>query len=354
MMKIEKLQSLLENDNAFLVSGEVSRQYLTSFSSSDGYLVIKKDDARFFVDARYFEDAEKKISVCAVELFRGFNSIKSFLGNDIKNIIVESDCVTLSEFEKYKKTFSDKNILSDNNFDSAIKNMRSVKDESEIINLKKAQSISEQALEETLAFINLGVTENQVAAFLEYSMRKHGGEKVSFDTIVVSGKKSSVPHGVPTDKIIESGDFVTIDFGTVFNGYHSDMTRTVVIGKASEKQLNVYNAVLEAQERAIKEIKPEIKCSQIDKAARDYLDSKNLAEYFCHSTGHGVGLEIHEFPTVSSKNDCLLKAGNVITVEPGVYIPGEFGVRIEDFGVVTKDGFENFTKAPKHLIEIKP
>ena len=350
-MKISKLQSILKDGEAFFVSGEVSRKYLTNYSSSDGYLLIKMDSSCFFVDARYFEDAQKKITNCNVELFEGFECIKHHMYG-VKNIIVESDCVTLRQFEKYKEIFSPVSVSFGNKLDGELEKMRAIKSKDEIASLKTAQRIAEIAFDETLHFIKAGVSENAVAAFIEYSMRKNGSEKQSFDTIVRSGKGGSVPHGVPSEKKIETGDFVTMDFGAVFNGYHSDMTRTVVVGKASQKQKNAYNAVLEAQTEAIKTIKAGIICSDVDKAARDLLEKKGFGKYFCHSTGHGVGLEIHETPPVSQKSGYILKSGNVITVEPGVYIPGEFGVRIEDFGLVSESGFDNFTKADKNLIEI--
>ena len=351
IMKFPVLQKLLKNDDAFLIFGEVSRKYLTCFSSSDGYLLVKKDEACFFVDARYFEDAQKKIDSCEVELFDGFDRIKRHL-DGTKNIIVESNYVTLRQFEKLKGVFSPVAVNFGDEPDGELQRMRAIKSEDEIASLKTAQKIAEIAFDEALRFLKAGVSENAVAAFIEYVMRKNGGEKLSFDTIVVSGASGSVPHGVPGEKIISKGEFVTMDFGTVYGGYHSDMTRTVVVGRASERQRNIYNAVLEAQEKAIKAVKPGLKCSDLDKVARDHLSEKGFGEFFTHSLGHGVGLEIHEAPTVSAKCDRLLECGNVITVEPGVYIPGELGVRIEDFGLVTENGFDNFTKADKNLIEI--
>lgn len=350
-MRISKLQALLKDDEAFFISGEVSRKYLTSFSSSDGYLLIKKDSSHFFIDSRYFEDAQKKVENSEVELFDGFEGIKRHL-NGVKNIIVESRYVTLRQFEKFKEIFAPIELSFGVELDNELERMRAVKDSDEITSLKTAQRIAETAFYETLRFIKAGLSENAVAAFIEYSMRKNGSERQSFDTIVLSGKSGSVPHGVPSEKIIETGDFVTMDFGAVFGGYHSDMTRTVVIGKASERQKNIYHAVLQAQEKSIKSIKSSAKCSDIDNVARDHLHSKGFGEYFTHSLGHGVGLEIHESPSLSPKSESVLECGNVITVEPGVYIPGEVGVRIEDFGVVTESGFENFTKADKKLIEI--
>lgn len=351
-MNIKSLQNILKDHEAFLVTSEVSRLYLTGFSSSDGYLIIKKNDVCFFTDGRYIEDAQKKITSCSSELFDGFDKIKSFLSDDIKTIFVENDYMTISELEKYKKIFDNYLISEKNILNSSLSEMRSIKNDDEIESLKKAQLIAEKAFYEILNYIKEGRTEIEVASYLEYCMRKSGGEKISFETIVVSGKSNSVPHGVPTEKKICNGDFVTMDFGTVINGYHSDMTRTIVVGKADEKQKEIYQTVLKAQTSAIETVKSSIRCSDVDKAARDFIEKAGYGNFFCHSTGHGVGLEIHENPAVSPKSDKILSTGNVITIEPGIYLPGKFGVRIEDFGVVTENGFINFTKADKSLIEI--
>lgn len=351
-MKIKFLQDILKDNEAFFVTSEVSRLYLTGFSSTDGYLVVKKNDACFFTDGRYIEDAEKKVVSCNSELFDGFDRIKKFLSDNVSTIFVENDYITISELEKYKNVFDNYIISEKNVLNSSLIEMRSKKSNVEIESLKKAQSIAEKAFYEILNYIKVGRTEIEVASYLEYCMRKNGGEKVSFETIVVSGKKSSVPHGVPTEKKICNGDFVTMDFGTVVDGYHSDMTRTVIVGKADETQKEIYETVLKAQNSAIDAIKSSVRCSDVDKAARDVIENSGYGKYFCHSTGHGVGLEIHENPAISPKSDKILLSGNVITIEPGIYLPGKFGVRIEDFGVVTQNGFINFTKADKHLIEI--
>lgn len=187
---------------------------------------------------------------------------------------------------------------------------------------------------------------------MEFFMRAHGSEGVSFDFIVVSGKNSSLPHGVPTDKKIEKGDFVTMDFGAVVNGYHSDMTRTVAVCNVSDEQLNVYNTVLKAQEAAILKIKSGMICSDIDKVARDIINTAGYEGCFGHSLGHSVGVEIHELPVLSPSCDKPLTAGNIVTVEPGIYIENKFGVRIEDMVCVTDDGCENLTHSPKNLIII--
>ena len=196
------------------------------------------------------------------------------------------------------------------------------------------------------------MTEKEVALALDFHMLRNGAEKVSFDTIVVSGKKTSQPHGVPTDKKIEFGDFVTMDFGAVVNGYHSDMTRTVAIGEASDMMAEIYGIVLEAQQAAIEKAAAGVAAKDVDFAARNVIEEAGYGKYFGHSTGHGVGVEIHEEPTVSPKSDYTLREGNIITAEPGIYIPEKFGVRIEDMLLITEDGCENLTSTPKELTVI--
>ena len=181
-------------------------------------------------------------------------------------------------------------------------------------------------------------------------MLKNGAECVSFETIAVSGKNSSMPHGVPCDKKIEKGDFITMDFGAVVEGYHSDMTRTVAVGEVSSKQAEVYKTVLDAQLKSLETLKAGVSCFDADAAARNIIENAGYGEYFGHGTGHGVGIEIHEAPRLSPKSDAILKAGDIVTVEPGIYLPDEFGVRIEDMAFITENGFENLTRTPKNLI----
>ena len=201
-----------------------------------------------------------------------------------------------------------------------------------------------------MKFIKVGITEKEIALELDFFMLRNGGEGLSFETIAVSGKNSSMPHGVPSEKKIENGDFITLDFGTVINGYHSDMTRTVAMGFASDEMKNVYDVVLKAQQNCLDNIKAGVSCKDGDEFARSIIRNAGYGQYFTHSTGHGVGVEIHEYPNLSIYSDSVLQAGNIVTVEPGIYIPEKFGVRIEDMALITEKGCTNLTKASKDLI----
>ena len=216
--------------------------------------------------------------------------------------------------------------------------------------IKKAQEIAELAFDEILKFIEVGKTEREVALRLDSLMFEQGAEALSFETIVLSGKNTSMPHGVPTNKKIEYGDFVLMDFGAVYDGYHSDMTRTVCIGNPTDKQKRIYDIVLNAQKESLKIARAGISGSQLDSAARSIIIGEGYGKCFGHSLGHGVGLEIHEYPNASPNFDYGLLENSVVTIEPGIYIEGEFGVRIEDFVLLKEGGCENLTKAPKELI----
>lgn len=227
--------------------------------------------------------------------------------------------------------------------------MRENKIERKISSIKKAQEITDAAFEYILPKVKVGVQEIEIADTIEKFMMEHGSEKLAFDLIVVSGVRGALPHGEPSDKKIEHGDFVTIDMGAVVDGYHSDMTRTLAVGAVSDRQKSIYDIVLEAQEAAIKKLKNGARAYDIDKYARDIIDSYGYGEYFVHGTGHGVGLEIHEKPHLNKKSNEILKAGMIVTVEPGIYIPAELGVRIEDMLLVTDEGCINLTKSNKKL-----
>jgi len=268
-----------------------------------------------------------------------------------KVLAVEADRLTVTQLKNLRKALHGIKLTTVAT-DKIIDSFRAVKNEAEIENICKAQRIAEAAFDHILDFIKVGVTEKEVALELDHYMLSHGADGLSFETIAISGANTSKPHGVPTDKKIEHGDFVTMDYGAVVNGYHSDMTRTVAVGAASDEQKKIYKIVFEAQLAVLRVLKNGVKCSDADKAARDVITEAGYGEYFRHSTGHGVGIEIHEKPFISPTSTATLRSGNVVTDEPGIYIPGKFGVRIEDMALITENGCKNLTKAPKELIII--
>lgn len=349
------LQKLLaeygDNCSALIISPE-NRKYFTGFDSSDGFLLVSPDRAVFITDGRYIEAAEKQITNCEVKLLgKAYPQIAEVLKEmNCHRLFVESTKMTVSTYNSLKGVLKKIPVSTDTTLDTIINTLRSVKTENEVESIVKAQRIAEDAFEHILKFIKVGVTEKKIALELDFYMLRNGGEALSFETIAVSGKNSSMPHGVPSDKKIENGDFITMDFGTVINGYHSDMTRTVAVGFATDEMKNVYNTVLNAQQNCLNKIKAGVSCKDGDDFARSIINSAGYGQYFTHSTGHGVGVEIHEFPNLSPASDSILQVGNIVTVEPGIYIPEKFGVRIEDMALITENSCYNLTNAPKDLI----
>ena len=231
-----------------------------------------------------------------------------------------------------------------------VNGLRAAKDQEELDAMVQAQRISERAFDEILKFIKPGVTEKEIAAKLEYDMLRFGAQKMSFDPIVVSGPNGSLPHGVPSDKKVENGEFITMDFGCIYNGYCSDMTRTVALGEPTEEMRKVYNVVLQAQLAGLAASKAGVTGKSIDAAARKVIEDAGYGEYFGHGYGHSVGIEIHESPNANLRDETLMPVGAAVSAEPGIYLPGRFGVRIEDVAIMTEDGCIDITKAPKDLI----
>ena len=351
---INKLKEFLKEKNAAaLIMSEENICYFTSFHSSNGYLIVTGEKAYFFTDSRYIEAAQNKITSCdEVLLLKSMKEeLVPFIASLNKSeLFVEAERITLSRYTELKSLFSGVTVNGNGELDKKISEIRTVKKDEQINTIIKAQRIAEKAFDYILTFIKEGVTEKEVALTLEYFMLKNGADALSFDTIAVSGKNSSMPHGVPTDKKIEKGDFITMDYGAVCDFYHSDMTRTVAVGEVSSKQIEVYETVLKAQEEAFRVMKAGVPCKDVDKAARDTIVNAGYGEYFGHGLGHGVGVEIHELPSLNPSSGAILEVGNIVTNEPGIYLPGEFGVRIEDMALITEDGYENLTLSEKKLI----
>ncbi len=352
--KLNKISSLLADNTAAIITSHQNRFYLTGFNSSAGIVIITPKRAVFLIDFRYFEKAKETVRAMEVVLLKNtFNDIKETLKRDnIQSILVETEDFTLARFEDFKKALPDYKFLKSNELSQTLTRLRQIKSPQEIELIRHAQSITDNAFSNILNFIKPGVTEREIALELEYFMGKSGSEGFAFDTIAVSGKNSSLPHGVPTDKPLEAGDFLTMDFGAKFGGYCSDMTRTVAIGTVTEEQQSVYDTVLKAQLSALEKIGPNKKCRDIDKIARDIINSAGFEGKFGHGLGHSLGIDVHENPACNTRDETLLLPGMIMTVEPGIYLENKFGVRIEDMVLVTENGAENLTKSPKELIII--
>lgn len=354
MDKISNIRSMLDDKNsAVLITSFENRYYFSGFFSSAGAVLITNKGVYLLVDFRYYEAAQKTVNNDIITVIK-FDKITKAINNIIKadnvsSLIIEDKYVCVADYNAYTKNL-DVPIVSDFSLSDKLLELRMIKTQDEISKIKTAQKITEKSYSELLNFIKAGVTERQIATELEHLMKLNGAQKTAFDIIAVSGKNSSLPHGVPTDKKLSEGDFLTLDIGVVYDGYHSDMTRTVAVHHATDEMQRIYNIVLNAHYKARDAIAPGATCADVDNAARDYIYSQGYGEYFGHSTGHGVGLEIHEKPVIYKTNDLVLHTGMVITNEPGIYLPDNFGVRIEDMYLVTDNGYEDLANIDKELL----
>ena len=337
--------------DAIYLTSRTSHRYFTKFDNEDGSLLITKKNAYAFEDFRYVEVASELLAdAYNVMEPKKVGYLEEILkSEDVSVLGFEDEELSVSKYEELNSRLSDTCALKP--IHDTVVIMRQVKNEWEIEQIAKAQEITDRAFSHVLNVISTDITENDVAAELEYFMRKNGAEDKSFETIAINGKKTSLPHGVPGNSKLTKG-FLTMDFGATVNGYHSDMTRTICIGKADEEMKKLYNTVLEAQLSALEYLSAGGKNSkEADKIARDII-YKDYEGYFGHSLGHSVGLVIHERPALSPVKEAILVPGNVVTVEPGIYIPGKYGTRIEDLVVIRENGITNLTKSEKKLIEI--
>lgn len=336
-------------DGAIIYKPE-NRRYVSGFTGTSGYALITLDRAIFITDFRYIDQSTKECIGYEVVKHSNERTIYSIINDlGIKKLGFEEDFVTYSQYKEFEKKLDSISLMP---LEGSLSKLRTIKDQEEIELIQKAASIADEAFLHICDYIKEGMTEKEIALELETYMKKKGATGTSFDTIVASGIRSSLPHGVASDKIVEKGDFITIDFGCIYNGYCSDMTRTIVLGKASEKQKEIYSIVLEAQMKALEAIRAGITGIEADKVARDVIESKGYGQYFGHGLGHGVGLEVHEMPRLSPIGEDTLQPGMVVTDEPGIYIPDFGGVRIEDLLVITEDGHRVLSKSPKDLLEL--
>lgn len=349
---LEQLKALVGSfTDCAVITDDTNRRYFTGMKSSAGTLVVFAEKAYLIIDFRYIEKARKTAKGCEVilqeKLWQQINALLEKHG--AKKVSVDAETTTVATLKNYKEKLSCQ-VDSSGELSETIKSIRVLKSKSDISKITSAQRIAEKGFQHMLEFIEIGRTEREIALELDYFMLKNGAETLSFETIALSGKNTSLPHGVPSDRPVMNGDFVLMDFGAVVDGWHSDMTRTVCVGQPSENMKKVYDIVLTAQKAALDKVRAGISGRELDLAARKIIEDAGYGDNFGHSLGHGVGMEIHEAPTASPGCENILEENMIVTVEPGIYLPEKFGVRIEDFVVVTKDGCKNLTEAPKELI----
>ena len=352
MKNLEKFLTLLDGEvDGLLLTSRYSRHYGAEFDIAEGVAIVTRKGCRYFTDSRYIESAEKGLQGFEVlEMTRENNYIKRL--NDaiadfgVTKLGFEEAYLTVAEYFYYKDNLNAELVP----YCAKINSFRDVKEAWELDLMRKAQDITDKAFSEVLGRIKAGMTELELQAELIYCMYKNGGTGLAFDPIVVSGPNTSLPHGVACERVIREGDFITMDFGASYQGYCSDMTRTVAVGYATEEMKKIYNIVLEAQLAGLAVSKAGAIGNEIDAAARKVITDAGYGPYFGHGYGHGVGLEIHESPSPSGRNSAPMPAYAVCSAEPGIYLPGKFGVRIEDVCIFMEDGHENITHSPKNLI----
>lgn len=355
MMKsnIEKLIGCLPGDvDGVLVTATANQRYFMNFSSPAGVLLVTRRGGYYFTDFRFIEAANKKVRHCEVCLKNDFKSQLAglFADQKIKTLAVETDYITCREFRYFEELIHPVILSSDNKVNDRILALRQLKNAFEIESFRTAQQITDEAFLHILPLICPGKSELELVMELGTHMVKQGSENHSFQFIFCTGKNTSLPHGGGEERVVQNGDFVTMDFGAAINGYSADMTRTVAVGKITAEQREVYRIVLTAQNLALDAIAPGRVCCDIDRIARDYITQAGYGNSFGHGLGHSLGLEIHENPRFNTECRDVLQPGMMMTVEPGIYLAGKFGVRIEDMVMVTDCGCENFTASNKELI----
>jgi len=343
---------LKEKVSGFLITNLRNIYYLVGFSGSSGLLLVRPDDAFFFTDFRYQEQVKREISDCKIkivkdELLKGLAKSKEIKKRD--RIGFESRNLSVSQYSSLKEFFPQVRWKP---FEDSVETLRKAKDEEEIAKIKKAAAIGDTVFQSILSLLKPGISEQDIASEIDYRLKKAGASGSPFETIVASGSQGALPHASPTNRKLRQKDFIVIDLGAIYRGYCSDMTRTVILGRPSQKHKQIYHLVLKAQERALKFMRPGMKCAKVDELARSVIREAGFGREFGHGLGHGVGLEIHEAPSLSRKSKDTLEPGMVVTVEPGVYISGWGGVRIEDTILITKEGIQTLTKTPKEMIVV--
>ena len=355
MNNIQKCINILNSKNAdaLVLINEANMHYICGFSPSEGMIIVKKNgEAYHLVDSRYTEVAQsnaKNTGLNVIEYSKNIYSTLFDILGDAKTIVYENETISLKSFVQMMEKCKGCDFVE---LDDLLMRERNKKEAEEIVLMKKANQIAEKSFTELLNHIEKGKTEKELAAYFDYLMAKNGSDGLSFDTILLAGKRTSMPHGVPSDNKINDGDFVLFDFGATYKGYHSDMTRTIAVGSATDEMKEAYDIVLNAQIAGIKALNAGVRCADVYKASYDVLAEKDMAQYFRHGLGHGVGLEIHEGFNASPRSNDTYEVGNVTSVEPGIYLPNKFGIRIEDVCYLSPRGRENLSNITKSLIII--
>lgn len=342
-----------ENLDGLVITHLDHVRYLTGFSGSSGLLIITPTGANFYTDFRYKDQSAKQVTGAKVSIVDGdpVASLGGQTGICTKNrrMGYYAGSITVARLNQVKEGLKDCLLVP---ADGVFDDLGWVKDKEEITNISKAVEIADTAFERVVGLIQPGVRERELQAELEYQMLMLGSERPAFESIIASGWRAALPHGIASDKKVKKGEFITFDFGATFNGYVSDMTRTVILGKASPRQKKIYNIVLKAQKAGVAKIKAGVAAKKIDEACRQIITRAGYGKNFGHGTGHGIGIFIHEGPRLSGKSNDTLRLNNIVTVEPGIYISGWGGVRIEDDVLVTRSGGRVLNRTPKHLMEL--
>jgi Xaa-Pro aminopeptidase len=338
-----------ENLDAVLLTSAVNCYYYSGFSGSSRIVLIENDGSLFFTDFRYGDQAHQQVldhEVAVVDQPLLNSAVKRLKAAKPARLGLEFSRMNVNDFFQLKESLPETAFVD---VDGFISEARMIKDETEISCIRKGMEIVDETFSHILTFIREGITEKEIALELEYQMKKRGADGIKENHVIASGERSCLPHGQATGRVIQRGDFVKMDFGAKVNGYYTDFTRTVIVGEASDKQLEIYHIVKTAQEISLAAVGPGKSCSELDQIGRSVIREAGYGEQFGHSLGHALGLEIHEKPAMRSTDDTILRPGMVLTVEPGVYIPGFGGVRIEDLIVIRDNGIENLTTSTKEL-----
>jgi len=352
--RLDSLKAIMEDKgyNSFYIANITNVRYLSGFTGSSGFLLVTDHGDYFFSDGRYTEQSKHEVLDYKINITTNHLKLISE-ENLLKNnwrMCFEGNHLSYDMFKKIKDVVGEEMEMIPEN--DIVENIAAVKDQSEIDALQTAVDITDRVFDLILPEIKVGVTEKHIAARISYLFKQEGGDGDSYDPIIASGANGALPHATPSDKEVAKGDFIVMDFGSLYKGYHADMTRTIVVGEASDRHHEIYNIVLESQLAGISVAKSGMKCSELDKACRDVIDSKGYGELFMHSTGHGLGLEVHTLPRITWMNHNNLEENNVITIEPGIYIAGWGGVRIEDDCVILKDSCRPMNRSTKDLVVV--